>query len=65
VSAVTLLISPEQFDFEKSFEVVADGKRIFAGELIFDKSVMLDWAAVDLDKSMLFAAELNLKIKPR
>jgi hypothetical protein len=45
--------------------VVADGKRIFAGELIFDKSVMLDWAAVDLDKSMLFAAELNLKIKPR
>ena len=65
VSAVTLLISPEQFDFEKPFEVVADGKRVFAGELIFDKSVMLDWAAVDLDKSMLFAAELNLKIKPR
>jgi len=26
---------------------------------------MLDWAAVDLDKSMLFAAELNLKIQPR
>ncbi|MDC3339797.1 hypothetical protein OAV89_00155 [bacterium] len=65
VSALTLLISPEQFDFEKSFEVIADGKRIFAGELIFDKSVMLDWAAVDLDKSMLFAAELNLKIQPR
>jgi hypothetical protein len=43
--------------------VIADGEQIFVGELMLDESVMLDWAAIDLDRSMLFAAELNLKIQ--
>lgn len=63
VEALTLLISPDQFDFERPLEVIADGEQIFVGELMLDESVMLDWAAIDLDRSMLFAAELNLKIQ--
>ena len=65
VDALTLLISPDQFDFGRPLEVIADGERVFEGELTLDEFVMLDWMAIDLDRSMLFAAELNLKIKPR
>jgi hypothetical protein len=65
VDALTLLISPDQFDFGRPFEVMADGERVFEGELTLDEFVMLDWMAIDLDRSMLFAAELNLKIQPR
>ena len=65
VDALTLLISPDQFDFERPLEVIADGEQIFEGELMLDKSVMLDWAAIDLDRSMLFAHELRLKIQSR
>jgi poly(3-hydroxybutyrate) depolymerase len=62
VSAFTLLLSPDQFDFSQPITVVADGKTVFEGTVKRDVATLLKWAARDNDRTMLFAAELPIKL---
>lgn len=62
VSQFTLLISPDQFDLSKPIKVVVDGKAAFEGIVQPDLKTLLKWAAKDNDRTMLFAAELPVKV---
>ncbi len=62
VAGFTLLLSPDQFDFSKPITVVADGKTVFEGMVKKDVAALLKWAARDNDRTMLFAAELTIKL---
>jgi len=62
VAAFTLLISPDQFDLAKPLTVVADGKTVFQGTVSPSVATLLKWAAVDNDRTMLFAAEVPVRL---
>jgi hypothetical protein len=62
VGAFTLLLSPDQFDFSKPITVLSDGKTAFEGMVKKDLASLLKWAARDDDRTMLFGAELTIKI---
>jgi hypothetical protein len=61
VKEFTLLLSPDQFDFDKNIKVTINGRVAFDGRV--DKSVatLTKWAARDNDRTMLFAAELKIQ----
>jgi len=62
VKAFTLLLSPEQFDFDRNVTVVVNGRMAFNGRV--DKSVatLTKWAARDNDRTMLFGAEISITV---
>ncbi len=62
VAAFTLLLSPDQFDFSKPIKVVADGKTVFEGVAKRDVATLLKWAARDNDRTMLFGAEVSVRL---
>ena len=63
VSELTLLVSPDQFDFALPLKVTTNGQVVFEGRV--DKSVatLLKWSARDNDRAMLFGAELKIKVR--
>lgn len=62
VSAFTLLLSPDQFDFARPVKVVANGRTVFDGKVEKDLRTLLKFAAVDNDRTMLFGAELQIDL---
>jgi acetyl esterase/lipase len=62
VRELTLLLSPDQFDFDRNITVVANGRTVFDARV--DKSVatLARWASRDHDRTMLFAAEIRIKL---
>jgi hypothetical protein len=62
VAAFTLLLSPDQFDFSKPITVIADGRTVFEGMVKKDLATLLEWAAKDNDRTMLFAAKLPIRL---
>ena len=60
VSEFTLLLSPEEIDFSKEVQVTVNGSPLFDGVVAQDSNTLLEWARRDMDKSMLYTAELNL-----
>jgi molybdopterin-dependent oxidoreductase alpha subunit len=63
VSELTLLLSPDAFDFSKPITVTANGRTV-AGERVEPSvATLLKWAARDNDRAMLFGAELHITIK--
>ena len=62
VSAFTLLLSPDQFDFARPVKVVANGRTVFDGKVEKDVRTLLKFAAVDNDRTMLFGAELHIDL---
>lgn len=62
VAAFTLLLSPDQFDFTRPVKVVADGRTVFEGTVKKDVATLLEWAAKDNDRTMLFGAELPIRL---
>mgnify|MGYP000880665042 FL=1 len=62
VAQFTLLISPDQFDLSAPIKVVVDGKAAFEGVVKPDLKTLLKWAAKDNDRTMLYAAELPVKV---
>ena len=62
VAGFTLLLSPDQFDFAQPITVVADGKTVFQGLVKKDVGTLLTWAARDNDRTMLYAAELPIRL---
>jgi PDZ domain-containing protein len=62
VAAFTLLLSPDRLDFARPVTVVANGRTVFEGKVQKDLRTLLKWAAADNDRTMLFGAELHLKL---
>jgi hypothetical protein len=62
VAEITLLLSPDQFDFAQPVVVTANGRQRFSGMVTKDLLTLLRHAAQDNDRTMLFAAELRIAI---
>jgi hypothetical protein len=62
VGAFTLLVSPDQFDLSKPVTVVVNGRTAYEGSVEKDLRTLLKWTAHDNDRTMLFAAELPIKM---
>lgn len=62
VRELTLLLSPEEFDFATPVTVVANGRVAFEGRLTPSVETLLRWASRDNDRTMLFAAEQTIVI---
>ncbi|MBT8147724.1 MAG: hypothetical protein KJN90_12785, partial [Gammaproteobacteria bacterium] len=62
VQAFTLLLSPEEIDFSRPVAIYINDSLRRSERLVQDPQTLLKWAATDLDKSMLFTAELNLRV---
>jgi len=62
VAAFTLLLSPDEFDFNQPFRVTANGRSVFNGRVERSLKTLMKWAARDNDRSMLYAAELKIKL---
>ena len=65
VAAFTLLLSPDQFDFSKPITVIADGRTVFTGTVKPDVATLLEWAAKDNDRTMLFGAALPIRLETK
>jgi hypothetical protein len=62
VAAFTLLLSPDKFDFNQPVKVIANGRTVFEGRVQRDLKTLMKWAARDNDRTMLYAAELKIKL---
>lgn len=62
VNEFTLLLSPEEVDFSEAVRVNVNGTILFDGIIVQDSNTLLAWAQRDMDKSMLYTAELQLRI---
>jgi hypothetical protein len=62
VRAFTLLLSPDRFDFRQPVKVVANGQEVFNGMVVPSVKTLLTWAARDNDRTMLYGAELHIKL---
>jgi len=62
VGSFTLLLSPDKFDFAQPIKVVANGREVFNGRVDRSLPTLLKWAARDNDRTMLYAAELKIKV---
>jgi hypothetical protein len=62
VAEFTLLLSPDAFDFTRPVRIEVNGRVVH--DRAVEKSVptLLKWAAQDNDRTMLFAAELHVKV---
>jgi hypothetical protein len=60
IKELTLLLSPDQFDFGKNVKVVVNGRVAFDGRVEKSLDTLKKWAARDNDRTMLFGAELKI-----
>jgi hypothetical protein len=65
VAAFTLLLSPDKFDFDQPIKVMANGREIFNARVPRSVKTLMAWAARDNDRTMLYGAELTLKLMDR
>jgi hypothetical protein len=64
VAAFTLLVSPDVVDFGRPVIVVADGRTVFSGRVEASVPTLLKWAAIDGDRTMLYGAEVAVRLAP-
>jgi len=62
VTDFTLLISPDAFDVSQSIKVTANGRVVFDGKVQPSVATLMKWAARDNDRTMLYAAEIPIKL---
>lgn len=62
VEQYTLLISPEQFNFNKPITVYTNENLSFEGEIEKNIHTLLKWVSRDLDRTMLFGYELKIRL---
>ena len=63
VAAFTLLLSPDKFDFRQPIKIVANGRTVFEGRVERSVKTLMKWAAQDNDRTMLYGAELKIKLR--
>lgn len=64
VAAFTLLLSPRRFDFSEPVVVVVNGREVVNRVFTPDVATLLEWAAIDNDRTMLFGVELPIEVVP-
>ena len=62
VASFTLLVSPDTFDLSQPIKVTANGKTVFDAKVQPSVATLMKWAARDNDRTMLYAAELDIKL---
>ena len=62
VAAFTLLLAPHKFDFDQPIRVVANGRKVFESRVEPDLKTLMKWAARDNDRTMVYAAEIKIKL---
>jgi len=62
VAEFTLLVSPDAFDLSQPIKVVANGNTAFEGKVKPSVATLMKWAARDNDRTMLYAAEIEIKL---
>lgn len=62
VKELTLLLSPDQFDFDRNVTVVANGRTVFDGRVEKSVATLQKWAARDNDRTLLFGAEIHVRL---
>ena len=62
VSAYTLLVSPDAFDLNQPITVTSNGRVVFDGSVQPSAATLLKWAARDNDRTMLYAAEIPIRL---
>ena len=62
VTRFTLLLSPDTFDFNQPVKVVANGLEVFNGPVKRSVETLLKWAERDNDRTMLYGAEINIRL---
>jgi len=63
VGELTLLLSPDAFDFSKPITVTANGRVVAEKRVDPSVTTLMKWAARDNDRTMLFGAELQVTLK--
>jgi hypothetical protein len=58
----TLLVSPDAFDLTQPVRVLANGREVFNARIEPSVATLMKWAARDNDRTMLFVAELHIKL---
>jgi hypothetical protein len=61
VKELTLLLSPDQFDFNTKVRVVVNGTVDFDDRVEKSVATLMKWAARDNDRTMLFGAEITIR----
>lgn len=64
VGHYTLLLSPDAFDLSQPIVLEANGAVAFRGIVRPSVETLLRWASRDTDRTMLFAAELPVRVGP-
>jgi poly(3-hydroxybutyrate) depolymerase len=62
VAQFTLLLSPDVIDFAQPVNVVVNGRTAFDGMVKKDPATLLEWAARDDDRTMLYGAALPITV---
>jgi hypothetical protein len=65
VRRVTLLLSPDRFDFAQPVKLSVNGRPAFEGRVERSLETLLSWASRDDDPAMLFGAELHVAVPER
>jgi dienelactone hydrolase len=60
VKRYSLLLSPDQFDFEQPVRLIENGVEVFNGQVRPSKRVLLEYAIRDFDPRRLYGAELEV-----
>jgi hypothetical protein len=63
VAEFTVLASPDAFDFAQPITVVANGRTVFSGRVETSVATLMKWAALDNDRTMLFGAEIHVRLE--
>ena len=63
VTGFTLLLSPDKFDFSQPVIVTANGREVFRARVQASVNTLMKWAARDNDRTMLYGAEIKIKLK--
>ena len=63
VAEFTLLLSPDAFDFSKPVRIETNGNVAFEGSVTKSVETLSAWAARDNDRTMLFGAELHIRVR--
>jgi acetyl esterase/lipase len=62
VASFTLLLSPDAFDLSQPIKVTVNRKPVFDGKVEPSLATLMKWAARDNDRTMLYAAEIDIKL---
>jgi len=64
VQGFTLLLSPDEVDFARPVTVTVNGRTAFQGRVEPSVRTLLEWAARDDDRTMLYGAALAIELDP-